>query len=202
MIDHILIGAPELSMGIDYVFEKTKFLAAAGGKHPQWNTQNALLSLGVEVYLEIISPIPGLNPRPPFQILSSLDRPKPITWAVKTRDIQGTADLLNRLKLGHSGIVAGTRLKTDGSQLNWMLMFPENNYGGIIPFFIEWDNKSIHPALTAPKGLRLNRLDLYHPDPELILNLLESLGLDCRCNFSDEIRLELFIQDDLGVYKL
>ena len=202
MIDHIIIGAPALEMGINYVFDKTNFRAALGGQHRQWNTENALLSLGDDIYLEIISPQPCLVASPPFETLSELRFPRTLTWAAKTEDIQGTADGLNRLQLRHGGVMEGTRVKKDGSKLNWKILFPENNFGGVFPFFIQWDKNSIHPASTAPKGLKLHRLMLFHPEADLILNLFGALNLDQSCNYSTEIGLELIVEDDLSKYNL
>jgi len=199
MIDHIVIGAPDLNLGIDFVFEKTKLEAIYGGKHIDWNTENALLSLGSATYLEIIAPQPGLKSKPPFDMLSSLDQPGIITWAAGTQDIIAVAKSLNLLNVDHSGVIFGSRIKVDGSQLKWKILFPANNFEGIFPFFIQWDKETTHPALNIPPGLSLQHMFLYHPQADRINKLFENLNMVERCTFFLKSKLEIVLGDPSGM---
>lgn len=66
MIDHIILGCKEIDEGIQFIYQKTSVMPQKGGRHPQWGTQNALLSLGQNSYLEVMAPIPGQATNYPF----------------------------------------------------------------------------------------------------------------------------------------
>lgn len=202
MIDHILLGGPQLSQLIEFVFQKTQLKAMPGGAHPNWNTHNALLSLDHHCYLELISPLPGFSSKKPFEILSALTQPKIITWAANTSDIQSTAERINQLGMNHSGILGGSRLKQDGNLLTWKILFPEFNYGGVLPFFIQWDQQVEHPAMSSPPGLQLNQFLLSHPEALEINKLFQSLKLNFTCQPADEIKLELELNSPSGIIQI
>jgi hypothetical protein len=56
-IDHLVYAAPNLDSAIDDLEERFGVRATLGGQHPAFGTKNALMSLGTDVYLEIIAPI-------------------------------------------------------------------------------------------------------------------------------------------------
>lgn len=198
MVDHILIGAPDLQTGIDYIFQKTKLHAPLGGLHPLWNTQNALLSLGSDSYLEIIAPQPGVTPKKPFKILSELNHPQLITWAARTTDIFAIDHQMSSLQLAHSGVLPGSRLKANGTLLQWKILFPENNYSGVFPFFIEWDKGNQHPAQALEPGLILNKLLLYHDQAKFINECFNALQLEISCQYEEAPKLIMELDTPSG----
>ena len=66
--DHFAVACQDLEEGVRYVESLTGVRAAPGGPHPGIGTHNALLSLGSDVYLEIIAADPEqdepTSPRP------------------------------------------------------------------------------------------------------------------------------------------
>src|SRR5580693_2141636 len=101
LLDHILIGSPDLDAGIKYVEERTGVRAAFGGVHPGAGTRNALLSLGRNHYLEIIAPDPQQPASADARDLKSLEQPVLVGWAAHPGDIQEFA-----ARLREKGIVA------------------------------------------------------------------------------------------------
>ncbi|HET6929925.1 MAG TPA: VOC family protein, partial [Candidatus Acidoferrum sp.] len=96
LLDHILLGSPDLQAGIDFVERHTGVRATFGGVHPGRGTQNALLSLGERRYLEIIAPDPaqpGVK-NPIASNLHSLTEPRLIGWAAHPGSVAAFAEKL------------------------------------------------------------------------------------------------------------
>ncbi|MDK1010172.1 MAG: VOC family protein [Actinomycetota bacterium] len=60
-VDHLVYSTPDLDEGIHLVEQLFGTDVTPGGRHENWGTRNALVSLGESTYLEIISP----DPTPP-----------------------------------------------------------------------------------------------------------------------------------------
>ncbi len=82
VIDHILIGVPDLDRTVDDLAKALGVRPVYGGKHPR-GTHNALLSLGGHTYLEFIALQPGVAGADiGMDDLVGLSKPVPIGWAV------------------------------------------------------------------------------------------------------------------------
>ena len=154
--------------------------AVLGGRHPNWGTRNALLSLGPKTYLEIMGPDPSL-PRPheprPFG-MDTIPKPRLATWVARADDIKSVPDRARRQGLDLGEIQERSRTKPDGSILTWtMTDLSKSRMDGIIPYFINW-GASQHPAQGSPTGCRLMKLLLFHPDATRANELFRALGID------------------------
>ena len=180
MLDHILLGSPDLQGGIDFVEKHTGVRASFGGVHPGRGTQNALLSLGERRYLEIIAPDPaqpGVK-NPIASNLHSLTEPRLVGWAAHPGSVAAYAEKLRASGINCEGPTPGSRKRPDGQLLKWQIVSLADTASGILPFFIEWGQDSVHPSVDAPKGCSLLGFTAESPDPEKLLATLKVLNLD------------------------
>ena len=78
------------------------------------------------------------------------------------------------------GYECGRIIEVTRSDLHWRLTVPDDGSlaaGGILPALIEWP-PGVNPVATLPdSGLALAGLKASHPDPAMVMNCLERLGL-------------------------
>ena len=179
-VDHLVYAVPDLAGGIDHVEQLLGIRPGPGGRHPGWGTANALLSLGPGRYLEIIGPDPE-QPEFEGERLFQIDRlqaPRLVTWAAKGSRLEGLAslDLGGEDRIGEA--LPASRKLADGGELRWVLTDPTRPIAdGLVPFFIDWGD-SPHPFTSAPAGAELVNLQLEHPEPARLRNILQVLELD------------------------
>lgn len=172
-VDHIVYTCANLEDGIARLECLTGVRAAYGGSHPGIGTHNALMSLGDDVYLEIIAPDPSqpppVKPRP-----FGLDR---YTYgqehggghlvAFAVHPTSGASIETVAATYAHEGVDPGpicsmARRKPDEPDgwLKWRLT-PLEPAAGPRPLVIDWSGAAAHPAKSAPKGCKLVSLACY-----------------------------------------
>jgi Glyoxalase-like domain len=179
MLDHILLGCDDLQRGIDFVEQHTGVRAAFGGVHPGRGTQNALLSLGIRRYLEIIAHDPKQNASSSelSTKLKTLSEPRLVGWAAHPGDVQVLATDLAKAGVSAEGPTPGSRKRPDGTVLHWKTLHLKDDANGLLPFFIEWSADSSHPSADAPSGCQLLRFELLTPDPVAVAKIATQLKL-------------------------
>lgn len=203
-IDHLVYTSPSLEEGIKEIESLLGVKPVLGGKHPNYGTHNALLSLGPSMYLEIIAPEPNLPIPEKGRLLSNNynGHPKLSTWVLREEQIEAMQlhAVQNGLSLGE--VESGKREKPDGTTLAWKLTDPYAlPMDGAIPFLISWGETS-HPAKTLPRAGELIGLEIHHPDPNMVREGLKVLGVYIKIIRSKEIKIRAKIKTGQGIVYL
>jgi len=201
--DHFLLGCSSLETGIQFMKDKTGIEAVKGGKHPNIGTHNALLSLGEKVYLEIIAPDPEAKSLiEAYSFLKEMTTPTLFMWAARTDKMD---DLLKRVQgagYKNSGIIPGSRQRADASVLKWRSLLVETDITSVVPFFIEWDINSKHPAIDSPKGCTIDSFEIEYPETEKLKTVFTQLQIDVPLKKGTKASLHLKINSPKGTVSL
>ena len=183
MLDHLLLGCNDLDQGIAFVEQHTGVRPAMGGVHPGRGTRNALLGLGQGRYLEVIAPDPAQTAVPTTRaelpaLLKQLAAPQLVEWAVRTLNIEASAERLRKYGVAFQGPTPGSRARPDGRMLHWKTLNFDNDRDGLLPFLIEWGADTAHPSEDAPAGCRLESFAVAGPNPKELSAEFERLGIE------------------------
>jgi hypothetical protein len=164
-------------VGSQWIFDHLGVRPQQGGEHPRMGTHNVLLRLGEAMYLEVIAINPSA-PKPSRARWFALDalpteaEPQLAGWVARTEDIRKSAVDASEM--------LGTVESMSRGSLEWLISIPEDGslpLGGVAPMLIQWQTAS-HPALgMQDQGCELLALELLHPCPERISELLGSLAV-------------------------
>lgn len=180
-IDHIAIGAENLTTAADYFREQFGLDIPIGGKHAMMATHNRLMRLQQGCYFELIAIDPDATPpqRPRWFGLDEASiqqklsiQPHALSWIVQTSNLDEV--------LAKSPVDLGEVLELSRDDLRWRLTVPKDGrpvMGGLIPAFIEWP-EGMHPSHNLPDlGVRLEQITLSHPQPAELNVLLDRLDI-------------------------
>jgi len=176
-IDHLVLTAPTLASGAEFVTRALGVPLQRGGEHPRMGTHNLLLRLSASTYLEVIAVDPAAaGPgRPRWFGLDGLApnaAPRLATWVARTATIEAAA-------AGVPEPLGVVEAMTRGD-LRWRLTVPPDGtmpLDGLAPALIQWESPG-HPAETlVDRGCVLEGLEARHPDPARLRAVLKALGL-------------------------
>ena len=198
-IDHVILGINDLQKGIEELERVTGVRAVFGGAHPGRGTQNALISLGGEHYLEILAPNPeDRESKEPLAELQGLAALTPVGWAARADDLPALQQTLRSRGIRTGEIRPGARNRPDGSRLAWKTLGFAPPASPLLPFFIEWDPGVAHPSTTSPAGCRLTGFALEAPAPETLRETLRAAGLQVEVREGKESRLRITLSCSRG----
>ncbi len=192
-VDHLLLGVADLDYGITWIERLTGVKAIVGGSHPSVGTRNALISLGLRQYLEIIAPDPLQKTYTSAIDVRKLSEPRLIAWAAVSTNLDDSVKKAQEAGNQVLGPRDGSRARPDGRILKWRTMRVLNKaaINGVdpIPFFIQWAADSLHPAEDSPKGCELLSFEIEHPDPTKVVEVLTKLDIEAKVRQADNAKL-------------
>lgn len=173
-IDHIVIVAPSLAAGSQFVVQSLGVAPGPGRKHPHMGSHNLLLSLGPSVYLEVAAADPEAAPisRRRWFGLDDVTHTSPsrlAAWVASTNQILSAASP----EYGHA-----ETMRREGRA--WQMTVTLDGsppLSGAAPVLIQRSG-SAHPAAAlAESGLRLRRFRIETPDAERLRAFLARIDL-------------------------
>jgi hypothetical protein len=202
VVDHLIAGCRDLAHATGVIEAATGVRAAAGGTHQGKGTRNALLSLGTQRYLEIIAPDPEQPRLEWFRGIGEMGEPHLVGWAASAGAIGAVAQYLRARDIAFTGPHAGFRIRPDGARLEWRTIILDDDAGGLLPFFIEWNAGSIHPSAGAPAGCELAAFDVIYSDAARWSAAATALGIDLPATLGTSPRLRATIRGPSGTISL
>jgi hypothetical protein len=191
-IDHIMLGVANLDDGIQAFQNATGVVPVRGGRHPSRGTENALVSLGSDVYLEIIatrSDAENLNDLE--KSLRALKTPTLVGWAVHVPDIKSASEQIQKLGFVTGEPQPGSRITPRGEKLEWVTLRIEKPNLATAPFFIRWSPSTIHPAVSSPGGCSLQTFELDDPNASDVSRLVAAFNLPVKTQEANRPRMRL-----------
>jgi len=175
--DHLVVAIRSLSEGIAAFERLTGIRAQIGGQHPGRGTENALVSLGADSYLEIIAPQPRVQLSAADEAMRAVDHLKILTWAVRVSDVDDAIARLKTAGFATSAPRPGARVTPQGERLEWTTFDLDKPSLPVAPFFIRWSDATKHPSSTAPGGCSLQGLNVRDRSADRLAAALAVLGV-------------------------
>lgn len=177
VLDHLVLGVPDLEEGAAQFEATTGVRPVFGGRHAT-GTANYLVGLGGDSYLEIIGILPEFRRQKvsqPFQ-LESLTGTRVVTWCLRSSNICGDHAAAHAAGLELGEVLSLSRQTPDGTLLSWrMTRRTPMDRNGLIPFLIDWGSTP-HPTSRALPSVGLVDFALSHENPAAVRSSLEVLG--------------------------
>jgi hypothetical protein len=175
--DHLVVGVRSLAEGIEEFQRLTGVTARIGGKHPGRGTENALVSLGRDAYLEIIAPQKEAKLPPQDEAMRCLAHLKVIAWAIRVSNVDEAVAALTAAGCAATTPQPGARVTPEGERLEWRTFGLTDRTTAVAPFFIEWAAATKHPSTSAPGGCSLATIKVRDPASDRLASALSALGV-------------------------
>lgn len=181
-IDHLVYAVRNLEEAVELFGTRLGIHPVVGGYHQNFGTKNALIRLDDGIYFEILA-IDDNNKevvKPRWMGVDFLTQNRITRWAITSNELERDGEILEDYKKGLGKLIKGSRRTPDGKLLQWQLVAPlAAPEVELIPFCIDWSHSETHPFQQLPSmDCKLLEMSFSHPQPELISNIFEQLGID------------------------
>lgn len=201
-IDHLVLVAQSLELGVQWCQDTLGITPAAGGEHARYGTHNRLFKIATPThplaYFEIIAIDPQAQrsadaPQRRWFDLDDADlqgavatEPRLLHFVVNTDDIQGTRAALQAQGIDRGPVVQASRHSRRG-RLHWQITVRDDGqrlFNGALPSLIQWGQPDddeplrLHPRNSLPRsGVTLHSLGVTHPAADKLRAAYEAIGL-------------------------
>lgn len=161
-LDHLALACSDLDAGSDLVAQALGISPGPGGRHDRYATENRLLGLEDDLYLEVIAPQASKTSTEPrwFGLDAFEGAPRLVNWICAVDDLDAA--------LSQSPVPAGRPVELVRGDLHWRIAVPEDGslpMQGGWPTLIEWGGGVTPPGQRLENShRRLLRLEVRHPD--------------------------------------
>lgn len=180
-IDHFAIGTASLDDGVAALLPILGVEVPRGGRHAAMSTHNCVMQAGNESFFELLAidpdaPEPGrarwFTMDDPATKTRLATRPRALCWVVGTDDLDAV--------IASSPVDPGEVVLFTRGDRSWRLTVPKDGsllMGGLRLAFIEW-SPGPHPSTGQQNlGVTLQNVCLSHPDPGMLTDILQRLGI-------------------------
>jgi hypothetical protein len=201
-MDHLVVLATNLEMGVQWCEATLGITPGPGGEHDKYGTHNRLFKIATPAYPTAYLEIIAINPhavRPkkmqPTRWFDMDDaalqaavktEPRLVHWVVNTPDMQAARMALRMQGIDRGPAVSASR-RTSKGVLNWQISVRADGqrlFDGTLPSLIQWgkpeatDPMRLHPRNTLPRSkVSLERLIVSHPTANKLQAAYAALGL-------------------------
>ena len=201
-IDHLVVMAPSLEVGVQWCEATLGITPSAGGEHEKYGTHNRLFKIATPqfplAYFEIIAINPEAAIPKRLQVTRWFDmddpvlqktiaqEPRLVHFVSSTDDIKAARHALRTQGIERGQIVHANRKSSKG-MLHWQITVREDGerlFNGCLPTLIQWGKPEaaeplrLHPRNSLPRsGVTLQSLTLYHPSSAKLQTALDAVGL-------------------------
>ncbi|MFK7860265.1 MAG: VOC family protein [Granulosicoccus sp.] len=183
--DHLVVCASDLQSGVLWFEQHSGIKLPFGGNHPLMATHNHLTALSADSFLEIIATDPQASAplrarwfeldSQPFKVRLGVS-PQLTTWVVGCADLDAALDAAKA-----AGADAGEAVELTRGDLQWRIGLRADGtlaYDGVFPILIQWPQGLNPVSRMQDQGLRLNKLQLQHPQVDSVMAALQAIGAD------------------------
>jgi len=204
-IDHIVLAVPNLEEGMKDFENLLGVAPKFGGYHTNQGTKNAILNLGNQIYLEIIT-VDFKNKNisaPRWMGVDLINIPKITRWSLKSENLNRDSIVIKNHNNMMGNIHGGQRKMSNGKLLTWEMILPlAKPEIEVIPFMTDWQNSDVHPTDSMEEICQLLDLTVSHPTPELIQPVFDELDVNLNILKSEITSINIKIKCPNGIIKI